>query len=209
MHRRFAFCGIAFVAVTIAVIVGLDANAPTNDSTAAEIVAFYDHGTWRHVLAALALAATTPLLIVFAVELAETASPTASTPWGHVLIGGSILTGAGLAVAALVHFAVADAGDQGLPTGVLQTLNVLDGDSWVAFNAGFGVLMLGAAGCLWSRAGAERWFGRIALVLGILLFVPFADFFALVGCLVWIAAVGILRARTRDEAPAASPVPAA
>lgn len=208
MHRVFSLCGVGFVAVTLAVILGIDANAPSNDSTAAEIVAFYDHGTWRHALAALALAATIPLLIVFAVELAETTGPATRTPWSHVLIGGSILTGATLAVTALVHFAVADAGDQGLPTGVLQTLNLLDGDSWVAFNPGFGVLMLGAAGCLWSRAGAERWLGRIALVLGLLLFVPFADFFALLGTLVWIAVVGILRARARSEAPVASPVPA-
>jgi len=209
VHRLFSLSGAVFVAITIAAIVGVDANAPSNDSTASEIAAFYDHATWRHALTAFALAATIPLVIVFAVELAETSSPSTRTPWSHVLIGGGVLTGAGIAVASLAHLALADAGDQGLRSGVLQALNLLDSDSWLVVNPGLGVLMLGAAGCMWSRAGAERWFARIALALGILLFVPFANFVALLGTLVWIFVVGLLRARARHGAPAASPVPAA
>ena len=61
----------------------------------------------------------------------------------------------------------------------LQGLIALDSDSWVASNAGFGMMMLGAAGCS-SRLGVNRRLGWMALVLGIAVFIPYADFVALV-----------------------------
>ena len=72
----------------------------------------------------------------------------------------------------------------------------------VAFNAGFGVMMLGAAGCLLTRAGSYRWLGWIAVVLGIALFIPFADFIALILTLIWILVVSVLLFR---HATAAQP----
>ena len=54
------------------------------------------------------------------------------------------------------------------------------------FNSGFGVMMIGAAGCLLPRTGLDRWLGWAALVLGIALFIPFADFIALLATGLWI-----------------------
>jgi hypothetical protein len=72
---------------------------------------------------------------------------------------------------------------------------VLDAGSWVAWNGAFGVMMLGAAGCVITRARAHVWLGWAALVIGIALFIPFADFFALILMLVWIIVVSIILAR--------------
>ena len=95
-------------------------------------------------------------------------------------------------MAAWAHFALADAGDNKLSPDTLQALNVLDADSWVLFNSAFGVMLLGAAGCLIPEQGATGGSAWAALVLGILLFIPFADFFALILTLIWMIVVSIM-----------------
>jgi hypothetical protein len=99
----------------------------------------------------------------------------------------------------MIHFALANAGDEQLGPGALQALNSLDGNTWMAFNPAFGVMMLGAAGSLLSARVLVP-AGWIALVLGVAAFIPFADFFALLGSLLWIAAVSIALGR-REHAP--------
>jgi hypothetical protein len=64
----------------------------------------------------------------------------------------------------------------------------------MAFNPAIGVLMLGAAGVLLSGR-VLRWLGWVALLFGIAAFVPVADFFALLGSLLWIAVVSVLLSR--------------
>jgi hypothetical protein len=109
---------------------------------------------------------------------------------------------------AAIHFALLDAATQDEVAGeAVVALNFVDGSSWVAFNAGFGVMMLGAAGLLLS-AGVMRWLGWIALVLGVAAFIPVADFVALLGTLIWIVVVSVLQARARKTTHAASPAPA-
>ena len=202
--------GLVFVATVLVSVIGLGGNTPDSGASAAEVAAFYDGGIWRQAIAALLLAASIPFLIVFAVELAGAASRPAGphSVWSYLLIGGGVLLGATLAMTAMLHFALADAGNNGFSPTVVQTLNVLDGDAWVAFNAGLGVTMLGAAGCLWSSAGAERWFARAALVLGVLLFIPFADFFALLLALIWIIVVSLMRSREPRSTRVMAPVSA-
>jgi hypothetical protein len=207
-QRLLALAGPAFVAVALVGAIGVGGSTPESDASASEVAAFYTGDLWRQAIAALLLAASVPFLIVFAIELSGRGADPGRSPWPQLLVGGSIVTGAMLVMTAAIHFALADAGSNDFSPTVLQTLNVLDGDTWVAWNAGLGVTMLGAAGCLWSRTGAERWLGRLAVVLGILLFVPFADFFALLVSLVWIVVVGFLRA-ARDPGVAEDVVPVA
>ena len=90
-------------------------------------------------------------------------------------------------VTAFVHFALANGGDEELSPSALEALNSLDGNAWMLFNPAFGVMMLGAAGVVLSGESL-RWLGWTALVLGVAAFVPFADFFALLGTLVWTSA---------------------
>jgi hypothetical protein len=53
---------------------------------------------------------------------------------------------------------------------------MLDGDSWIARNSAFGVMMLAAGATVFTSA-LPRWMGWLAIALGVLLFL--ADFFAL------------------------------
>jgi hypothetical protein len=69
--------------------------------------------------------------------------------------------------------------------------------TWVAFNAAFGVIMLGAAGSLLADGRGYRWLGWVALLLGIALFIPYADFIALLLTLIWIIVTSVLLFRAR------------
>ncbi len=207
-QRLLALAGPAFVVVALVGAIGLGGSTPESDAPASEVAAFYSGDMWRQAIAALLLAASVPFLIVFAIDLSGRGAAPGGSPWPQLLVGGSILTGAALVVTAAIHFALADAGSNDFSPTVLQTLNVLDGDTWVAWNAGLGVTMLGAAGCMWSQAGVERVLGRLALLLGLLLFVPFADFFALLVSLIWIMVVGLRRA-ARDPGVAEDITPVA
>ena len=196
-RRLLALSGVAFVVIALVAIIGLGGDTPSNDASAAEVAGFYSDHSTRNAIAAFVLAASIPFLVFFAVALANALWPGGeSRPvWPYVLIGGAALTGASLLAAAWIHFALADGGDNKVDPAGLQALNVLDAGSWVAFNGAFGVMMLGAAGCFLTRAGGHVWLGWVALVAGIALFIPFADFFALILTLIWIIVVSIMLAR--------------
>ena len=187
---------------------GLGSDTPGADDSAAEISAYYDSHEVREMLAAFVLAASAPLFVIFGIWLATTLWPAGSSSrslWHTVLGVGSAVAGGGFIVAAFVHIALAQTANyDGISGGALQALAGLDENSWVAFNSGLGVMMLGAAGSvLASRTHPVR--GWIALVAGIALFIPFADFFALIVSGLWIIWTSIALSR---RATALTPVTA-
>ena len=137
---------------------GSAATPPGAEDSAATISAYYDSHEVREMLAAFVLAASAPLFVIFAIWLAASLWPSDSLPrpiWHTVLgVGGAVAAG-GFLAAALIHVALAqtaNANDVG--AGGLQALAGLDESSWVAFNAGLGVMMLGAAGSCARNQGA-------------------------------------------------------
>jgi hypothetical protein len=200
--RLLPLSGVAFVVSVLASVVGVGGNTPDSDASAAKVMAFYSAHQDRQIVAAFVLAVAMPFAAIFAIDLALRLWPTGSerTPiWQIVLAGGGFLAGSAFAAAGFIHFALADGADT-LSAGALQTLNVLDGDTWLVFNSSLGVMMLGAAGSLLPR---QRVLGWSALVLGIALFIPFADFFALLLSGVWIVVVGVMEFRRAGVAAVA------
>ena len=108
------------------------------------------------------------------------------------MLAGSAITASTAVIAALIHFALADGADQQVSPTALQALNVLDNNVWLPFNSGLGVMMLGAAGLLLAETVLPRWLGWLALLLGVALFVPFADFIALIITLLWIIVTSVM-----------------
>jgi hypothetical protein len=197
---------IAVLLIALAFVIG--GGSPDPDDSAAKVISFYRAHDAREIAAALVLATSVPFLVFFAVALATTLRPgdAGGRPvWELVLVGGSVLAGGAILLAAAVHFALADGADH-LSAAALQVLNVVDGDGWVAWNTGIGVMMLGAAGSLLSHPVASRWLGWVALVLGVLLFIPFADFFALLASGLWILVMSVVLFR-RVGAPAYAAAP--
>jgi hypothetical protein len=194
VRRMLPLGGIVFVALVVLAIVGFGGSTPGTDDSAQEIASFYDAHSVRQGIAAFIIAASVPFLVFFAIALADAASieSRAWTSWARAAVAGSAVTGAIILVVAMNHFALGDGADSGISPAGLQALNILDNDFWVAFNPALGVMMLGAAGTLLSRATTFRWLGWITLVLGVALFIPFADFFALLLTGLWIIATSIL-----------------
>jgi hypothetical protein len=205
VRRLLPLTGVVFVVLALVAVIGLGGDTPDSAAPAAEVASFYDDNAVRQAIGAFLLAVSVPFLLFFAVSIAIRLRPPAEDrpAWRYVILCGATLTAAALLMTAAVVFALADGGDNGISGEALQALNVLGADAWVAFNAGFGVMMLGAAGCLLRGTLVPRWLGWIALALGILLFIPFADFFALLLTLIWIVVVSIV---LFSRAGAAEPV---
>ena len=203
--KLLPLAGIAAVALVILSFL-IGGSTPGPDASAAKVLSYYTAHDNREIAAALVLAACVPFLVFFAVALASSMwpdEPGVRPVWELVLLAGGAIAGGAFLLAAAVHFELADGADHLSATG-LQVLNAVDGNGWVAWNAGMGVLMLGAAGSLLSRSVGSRWLGWPALVLGILLFIPFADFFALLVSGLWIIVTSIVLSR-RAAAPAPAP----
>jgi hypothetical protein len=193
--RLLPLGGAAFVVLVVVAFAGLSGNTPGAADSAATINTYYDAHHGREIIAALLIAAAAPLLVLFGMSLAAALWPTDAGRrpfWQIALAGASALAGTTWIIAAFIHFALADAADQhGMAGSALQTLNVLDADSWVAFNTGMGVLLLAAAGALLARR-VHAFLGWTALGIGILCLIPYADFPGLILSGLWVIAMSIV-----------------
>ena len=207
MSRLMPLSGVAFVVVGLLAVVALGGSTPDTSSTGAEVQSFYADNDVRQAIAAFVLALSVLFLVLFAVSLATDAAAAANVRghsfWPLVTIAGSVLAGVCFLITAAIHFALVDAADQGLSGEALEALNSLDGNTWIAYNAGLGVMMLGAAGVWLTAIRRNVWLGWSALVLGVALFIPFADFVALLLTLVWILIASVLLFRERAAPDAA------
>jgi hypothetical protein len=196
--------GVAAVVLVVVAIAGLGGDTPESGGPASTISAYYNSHELREMIAAFVLAASAPFFVLFAASLAESLDVDGRTIWQRVLTVGSAVAAGAFLVTALIHAALTQAANNdGVAGGALQALAGLDESSWVAFNGGLGVLMLGAAGSLLAhRASPVR--AWCALVAGIALFIPFADFVALIVSGLWIVATSVsLYRRERAVAPKA------
>jgi hypothetical protein len=206
LERWLPLSGVVFVVLTIVAIVGIGGDTPDSGASAARVASYYGDHHLRQSIAAFVLAASVPFLVFFGVYLATRfrVGVAGRSIWQLVLLAGVAVAAALWVVSAFVHFALADGADQGVSAAVLQGLNVLDSDSWIAYNSGLGVMMLGAAGTLMPASAGYRRLGWVAAVLGILLFIPFADFFGLLLTGIWIIVVSIMCSRKAAHTEARS-----
>lgn len=195
LQRWLPLSGFAFVVIVVVTFAAVAGDTPESDASAAKVASFYAAHQDSAWASAFLLAAAAPLLVFFGVNLALALWPEGSGRppiWPTVLMLGSALGAMSFLVAAHGVLAVADGVDHLTPE-TLQGINLLDSDSWIVFNSALGVMLLGAAGSLIPRGA--RALGWSALVLGIALFIPFADFVALLLTGIWIIVTSILQFR--------------
>lgn len=205
-NKLLPLSGIAFVALVILAIPVLGWGTPASTTAPAEVVAYYQEHNAEQFAASIVIAASVPFLVLFALGLAAARSTESRSTWQRMLVGGSFVTGAVLLVIAMTNFALADGADNGASPDAVQALNLIIGNAWVALNAGLGVLMVGAAGTFLTRP-RSGWIGWTALVLGIALFIPIADFFALLLTGPWMIATGIAVSRRPEQRHVAHAAP--
>jgi hypothetical protein len=193
--RLLSLSGAAAVASLAVAVVVLGGNSPGSNDSPATIRTFYTSHEVREMASSFITAAAAPLFVVFGVCLATHLWPSTATRrpvWQIVLVVGSAVAGVGFILPALLHIALTQtANNNGVSGGALQALAGLDESSWVAFNSGMGVMMLGAAGTLLARKRYPA-LGWVALAAGIALFIPLADFFALAISGLWFVTMSIL-----------------
>lgn len=202
VDRLLRLGGVAFVVVVV-ISVLVAGGTPDWGARANEVASFYGDEPVRQKLSAFVLAASMPFLLFFAASLAGFRRPADERPhlpWRWVLLGGSAVAAATIAIGAMIHLALADAAGATTPEG-LQVLNVLDGHVVYVLAAATGVMMLGAAGWLVGRAGTFGWLGRTALVLGVAAFIPLISVLALLLSFVWIVvtSVALFRASSIED----------
>lgn len=205
MQRKlFLLSGVAFVALVLITVIGIGGSTPGSDASGTRLASFYDDHALRQGMGSFVLALAALFVVLFGVGLAMAS---ADSSWRYVLLVGTGLVSAGAILTAFVHFALANGGDENISPAALQALNSLDANTWVFFNTAFGVMLLGAAGVILSDT-RSRWLGWTALALGIAIFIPFVDFFALLATLLWIVVAGIALSRS-EAAPAIVAAPGA
>jgi hypothetical protein len=195
LQRWLPLSGLAFVVIVVVTFAAVEGDTPESDATAAKVASFYNAHQDTAWASAFLLAAAAPFLVIFGVNLALALWPESSgrrPVWPTVLLVGSALGAMSFLVGAHGALAVADGADHLTPA-ALQGVNVIDSDSWIVFNSALGIMLLGAAGSLIPRG--SRALGWSALVLGIALFIPFADFVALLLTGIWIIVTSILQFR--------------
>ena len=196
IKRLLPLSGIVFVVLVLATSIALNSDAPTSTATGAEVATYYAENEIAQGIGSFLIAAAVLFLVLFAVALASLAPHDDKRLWERVLVGGSVLAGTILLVTGIVNFALVDGATNDASEEALQALSLFLGDNWVGFNAGLGVMMIGAAGTLLTRPRAHAALGWTALVLGIALFIPFVDFIALLLTAIWIIVASVVRFRT-------------
>jgi Domain of unknown function (DUF4386) len=208
-ERLAPLAGVVFVVLVLVAFIPLGGNTPDNDATAQKVQSFYSKHSDRELLAAYVLVLSVPFLVFFTSILYRAIR--AAGGRGRLAIaafGGGLLSAAGFAVGAAIHFALASAGDKASTLPTTQTLNVLDNTSFFPFVAGLGILLL-ASGLATLRYGGvlPRWLGWAGVILGIAIFIPFVGFVAFGLSGLWVVAASIViyqRGALPESGPAVS-----
>jgi hypothetical protein len=202
INRLLPLSGIVFVALVILAVI-LGGSTPGGTAPGDEVASYYDSHQASEFINSFVLAASGLFAVLFAATLGRWLVAAQEAPrsiWHRVALAGSTLVAVSAAAVGALNFALADS-PRKVSGSALQALNLLINDSWVLFNSAFGVLMVGAAGCWLTSSRASRWLGWVALVLGIALFIPFADFFALLATGLWIIVASVVLFRSQAAEP--------
>jgi hypothetical protein len=207
MQRQLlTLSGLAAVIVLV-VAFGIGGDTPGSGDAAASVKAFYvDHGSAQRAGAFLIMIAV-PLLVFFATAVRSVLvenGDAATRIWANIFFAGAAIASSGLLLGASLGFALASSPED-LSGSSIQALNAFSEETWPAFTAGIGVLLLGAAGAMIPLPTGLRWLGWAALVLGIVTFTPLG-FIGFVGAGLWIVLTSVaiaMRLRTPQTTPRA------
>lgn len=206
--RRIApLSGIVFVVLTALCFTALSGNTPDIKASPVKIASFYSQHHSKNETAAHLLAIAIAFLAIFAASCWPLIRDSRRL-WSALFFGGGLIAGAGFAISASIHLALADGAHHKLDPAALQALNALDADDYISFSVGIGIMLIGAAGAMIPRSGALKVFGWIALVLGVAIFTP-AGFIGFLGGGIWIIVVSVLMFLRSDDVTPRAAVPSA
>ncbi|MFF4503196.1 hypothetical protein [Streptomyces sp. NPDC001401] len=200
--RLGPFTGIVAV-VLIAIAFGVGGSSPDIGDPGPQIKLYYHQHDARQGTALYLLILAGAVLVFFAGSLRHHLAETDRHGWlPQVAFAGGILSAAGFWAAASIALALVDASDKRRVGGqAFQAMNAISNDFFIPFVGGIAVMLL-AAGLNTARSGTPlpRWLGWAGIVLGVLMFIPFAGFFAFLASGLWIIAASVFLARRPNVA---------
>jgi hypothetical protein len=204
--------GLVAVALTVAGFL-LFGDTPGFDAPGDEVRSYYDDHQAQVAVSLYLLVLASVFFVFFAAHLARVVRGVPSGgEWLHrVVLAGGILLAAGFLVGSALTFALLDLSDESSASDeALQALNAVNEDFFIPFVGGMGLMLL-ATGLATVRATAAplpRWLSWAAVVIGVLVFIPWVGFFAFLLAGVWVVVVSVLLARRpREGEPTEAPAP--
>jgi hypothetical protein len=192
--------GVGAVALTVPAFLLLG-DTPGTGASGREVRSFYGDQRAQTAVSLYLLVIAAVLFVFFAAYLARAVQDVRrGDGWLHrVVLAGGVLIAVGFLVGSTLTLALLDLSDKSSATPqALQTLNAVNEDFFIPFVGGMGLMLL-ATGLATVRAGRSplpRWAAWAALVIGVLVFVPWVGFFAFMLAGVWVIVVSVLLARS-------------
>jgi hypothetical protein len=192
--------GVVAVALTVAGFLLLG-DTPGVGDPGREVGSYYDDHRAQTGVSLYLLIIAGVLFVFFAAYLARVVQDLRPVgEWLHrVVLAGGVLIAVGFLVGAALTLALLDLSDKSSASPqALQALNAVNEDFFIPFVAGMGVMLL-AAGLATVRANGSplpRWMSWAALVLGVLVFIPWVGFFAFMLAGVWVIVASVLLGRS-------------
>lgn len=200
LDRAFALTGVAFVVGTVVVFI-VAGSSPDSHDSASKVVSFYAKHHSRLNTAGYLLAIPAGLLALFTGALRQRLRRTdgGSIAATTAAIAGGTIAAVGLMIFGGASVAISDASGH-VGASSMQTLNVLQDNSFIPAIGGFGVFLLASGIAIHQTRALPRWLAYPAMVLGVLTFTPIGWFAFLLGG-IWTAVVSVTMA-VRPAAPA-------
>ncbi|MFF4059586.1 hypothetical protein ACFYZ8_28600 [Streptomyces sp. NPDC001668] len=192
--------GVVAVALTVAGFLMLG-DTPGVGASGRKVNAYYDDHRAQTAVSLYLLVIAAVLFVFFAAYLARAVRdlPPAHEWLHRVVLAGGVLIAVGFLVGATLTLALLDLSDKATASPqALQTLNAINEDFFIPFVGGMGLMLL-AAGLATVRANGSplpRWLSWAALVLGVLVFIPWVGFFAFMLAGVWVIIASVLLGRS-------------
>jgi hypothetical protein len=189
-ERWAPLTGILAVAIILIAFIAVGGSTPDTKDSAEKVFNFYKAHRNRQMTAGFVLMIGGAFLLLFAGCLRGLlARGSATRRLASISFGGGVLATGGFFLAATTHIALADSGKYGDPT-VAHVLNILDGDDYVPFIGGIGLMVFAAGVSFVVTRAAPLWLGILSIIIGVLVFTPLGFFAVLAGAL-WIIGMSI------------------
>ncbi|MET8079880.1 hypothetical protein [Streptomyces sp. NPDC005303] len=202
--RTAPLTGVVAVALTVAAFLLLG-DTPGTGAPGREVRSYYDDHRAQTGVSLYLLVIAAVLFVFFAACLARAVRDVQPGEWLHrVVLAGGVLLAAGFLVGAAITLALLDLSDKSSASPqALQALNVLNEDFFIPFVAGMGLMLLATGLATVGATGSPvpRWLTWAALVLGVLVFIPWVGFFAFALAGVWVITASVLLARRSTPVP--------
>jgi hypothetical protein len=206
---RFApLSGLLFVVLLVIGFIPLGGDTPGVDDSPAKIISFYNDHQTKEIFAVVFVALAALFLALFAVAIRNYLREAGGGDfWPTVSFVGAVVGVAGFLVAAGTHFALIDGANlshgRTLGPDAMAALNAIDNDNFFAFSLPLSIMLLGAAGAVFTGGGLPKWMAWVAVVLFVISFTP-AGFigFGLAG--IWIIIASVMMYRRSSPTPAAA-----